>query len=225
MNWLLLMRGLPGSGKSTLSRALSKRLGWPIIDKDDIKDILDGHTPQAGGLSYEAMFNIAHRQLLQGLNVICDSPLTFSRSYEKAQLIAAATHASLVIVECTCSDEQEWSQRINRRKQLQLPAHHQTDWDNLQTNRAKMENEMNYPISDPRMIVDTVRPLDEIVSEIIQWLRHISEKDFDIVHQAVQTVEQWVDPAGSWSDLPETMLEDLNQMRHSSHPTPPLENL
>ena len=41
----------------------------------------------------------------------------------------------------------------------------------------------------------------------------------------VQTVEQWVDPVGSWSDLPETMLEDLDQIRHSSQPTPPLEDL
>lgn len=169
---LIAMKGLPGCGKSAVSRALGKRLGCPIIDKDDIKDILDGHSLEAGGLAYEAMFNIARRQLLQGLDVICDSPLTFSMSYKKARLIAAETHASLAIVECICSDEQAWSQRINRRKQLQLPAHHQTDWDNLQTNRAKMENEMNYPISDPRMIVDTVRPLEETVSEIIRWLRH-----------------------------------------------------
>ncbi len=168
--WLIVMRGLPGCGKSTIARALSKQLGWPIIDKDDIKDILDGHTPEAGGLSYETMFNVARRQLLQGLNVICDSPITFSASYHKAQSIAAETNASLVIVECTCSDEQKWRQRINGRKQLKLPAHHQKDWDVLQTNRTHMENEMNYPISNPRIIVDTIRPLDEIVSEIVQWL-------------------------------------------------------
>jgi|SRR5579863_2874463 len=81
---LIALKGLPGSGKSTIGRALSKHLGCPIIDKDDIKDILDGHTPESGGLAYEVMFNIAHRQLLQGLDVICDSPLTFSVSYERA---------------------------------------------------------------------------------------------------------------------------------------------
>ena len=35
--WLIVMRGLAGSGKSTLARALSRDLGWPLIDKDDIK--------------------------------------------------------------------------------------------------------------------------------------------------------------------------------------------
>ncbi len=121
------------------------------------------------------MFNVARRQLLQGLDVICDSPITFSMSYHKAQSVAVETHASLIIVECICSDEQEWSQRINGRKQLQLPAHHLTDWDTLQISRAKVESVMNYPISDPRIIIDTIRPLDEIVAEIIQWLEYLSE--------------------------------------------------
>lgn len=40
-----------------------------------------------------------------------------------------------------------------------------------------------------------------------------------------QSVEYWEDPTGSWSDLPETMLEDLDQNRHASFPTSPLENL
>ena len=168
--WLIVMRGMPGCGKSTVSRALGKQLGCPVIDKDDIKDILDGHTPEAGGLAYEAMFNVARRQLLQGLNVICDSPITFTMSYEKARSIAAETHATLVIIECICSDEQLWSQRINARKQLQLPKHHMTDWDKLQANRSEIGYVMDYAISDPRITVDTVRPLDEVVAEIVRWL-------------------------------------------------------
>jgi hypothetical protein len=34
---------------------------------------------------------------------------------------------------------------------------------------------------------------------------------------------QWQDPFGAWSDLPDTMLDDLDQLRHASRPTPPLE--
>jgi hypothetical protein len=34
---------------------------------------------------------------------------------------------------------------------------------------------------------------------------------------------EWPDPFGAWSDLPDTMLDDLDQLRHSSRPTPPLE--
>ena len=47
---VIAMQGPPGVGKSTLARALSTRLGWPLLDKDDIKDLLDGRGEQAGAL-------------------------------------------------------------------------------------------------------------------------------------------------------------------------------
>lgn len=34
--WLVAFKGYPGSGQSTLARAVSRRLGWPLIDKDDV---------------------------------------------------------------------------------------------------------------------------------------------------------------------------------------------
>jgi adenylate kinase family enzyme len=39
--------GAPGSGKSTLARALGCTLGWPLIDKDDVRDLLTDATPYA----------------------------------------------------------------------------------------------------------------------------------------------------------------------------------
>lgn len=37
-------------------------------------------------------------------------------------------------------------------------------------------------------------------------------------------MKDWEDPAGVWSDLPDTMLEELDQQRHASPPTPPLKD-
>ncbi|HLI06573.1 MAG TPA: AAA family ATPase [Ktedonobacteraceae bacterium] len=168
--WFITLKGSPGCGKSTVGRALSRRLGWPLIDKDDIKDILDEQVPDSGRLAYATMFNIARRQLLQELNVICDSPLNFSVAYEKARSIARETGATLAIVECRCSDPQEWQWRIDGRKELHLPPHHQTDWQALQAILPQMHATASYPIIDPHLIVDTVRPLAEIVDEIVGWL-------------------------------------------------------
>lgn len=212
--WLIAMKGLPGTGKSTVGRALSEQFGWPIIDKDDIKDILDGQAAEAGGLAYEAMFNVTRRQLLQGLNVICDSPLMYQMSYEKARRIASATGADLAVIECYCSDEQEWSRRINARKVLQLPAHHQMDWDAMQAYLTGFRQESSYPINDLYLRVDTSRSLEETVSEVQRWLEQ---------EAGYNRTDLWVDPAGAWRDLPDTMLEELNRLRHAVLPTPPLE--
>ncbi len=184
--WLIAMKGLAGSGKSTLSRALSRHLGWPLIDKDDVKDLLDGHIPAAGGLAYDIMFSIARRQLSQGLSVICDSPLTGGMAYEHVQAIAAETHASLAILECSCSDESLWRQRINDRKALQLPAHHQTDWEAFQVFRRQHQALGDDSITHPHLVVDTVKSLHECLTEVVEWFDHFSETSKQLIEKGNQ---------------------------------------
>ncbi len=45
------------------------------------------------------------------------------------------------------------------------------------------------------------------------------------VPRDIQPMEHWEDPVGAWRDLPDTMLEELDQLRHANPPTPPLEYL
>jgi predicted kinase len=167
---LVALKGMPGSGKSTLGRAVSKRLGWPIIDKDDVKDLIDGHCDDSGTLSYAVMFNIARRQLQQGLNVICDSPLTYLSLYEQAHRTASEAGARLVVLECVCSDEGEWRRRVDARGELGLPGHHMSDWEKLQEYRRMVEGKVDYPVSDERLVLDTCRPVGVLVEEAVEWL-------------------------------------------------------
>jgi predicted kinase len=176
---LLLFKCLPGCGKSTLSRALGKRLAWPVIDKDDIKDVLHEQIPASGGMAYEVMLNVARRQLLQGLNVICDSPLLYSITYERAQAIATETGVFLAVIECVCSDKQVWQQRIDARQSLQLSSHHQTSWASFQSYANQFSDHTPYPITHPLHIVDTCQPLHDCVAEIISWLDQLEVKRVD----------------------------------------------
>ncbi|GAC1426281.1 MAG: ATP-binding protein [Ktedonobacteraceae bacterium] len=167
---VVMLKGFPGSGKSTLGRALSRQLHWPLIDKDDVKDMFSEQVPDVDGLAYAVMLNIVRRQLWQGLDVICDSPLTHRITYECIQQIAKEAHAHLVIVECFCSDELRWSQRVNARKTYGLPAHHMIDWETIQAYRSKHLTEASFPITHPHLLVDTARPLEVCVMEVIEWL-------------------------------------------------------
>ena len=132
------------------------------------------HVPDAGGLAYEIMLNIVRRQLLQGVDVVCDSPLTHLITYERAQSITQETHAHLAIVECFCSDEHLWSQRVNARKSYNLPSHHMIDWEAIQAYRRQHLAEASFPITHPHLIVDTAKPLEACLAEVIEWLKHLS---------------------------------------------------
>jgi predicted kinase len=170
---LIALKGHPGSGKSAVGRALGRQLGIPVIDKDDIKDVLDGLCDDPGGLAYTAMFNVARRQLVQGLSVICDSPLSEPTGYTAASCVAHDTTARLVVVECFCSSQEEWRRRIEARSSLRLPAHHVTTWGDLEGHLRRRNLISNYLINEPHLVVDTLSSLDDVVRRIMQWLENL----------------------------------------------------
>lgn len=170
------MKGHPGSGKSAVARALGRRLHIPVIDKDDIKDVLDELCDDPGGLAYTAMFNIARRQLLQGLNVICDSPLSEPGGYTAACCVAHDATARLVVIECYCSSEEEWRRRIEKRSALRLPAHHVTTWADLEQHLRRRDSISDYPIHEPHLVVDTFAPLDDVIRQILGWLEQTTRE-------------------------------------------------
>lgn len=166
---LIAMKGPPGAGKSTLARSLSRELGWPLIDKDDFKDLLDGpvEAPTSGALAYELMLRLAQRQLSLGLSVICDSSL-LALTYSGLRRIAEAEGVPLCVVECQCRDEAIWRQRITARQTLDLPAHHTVTWDRLQA--FLVQPGVSYELTSPHLVVDTARPLVELVDEVTAWI-------------------------------------------------------
>jgi len=58
-------------------------------------------------------------------------------------------------------------------KVLQLPAHHQTDWDAFQLIRLTLHEQADHLITVPHLLVDTVRPPQECLISIMRWLEQI----------------------------------------------------
>lgn len=170
---LVLMKGPPGSGKSTVATELGRRLGWPVIDKDAVRDLLPD---ELGGISYEAMLALAERQLRIGLNVIADSPLGYGRAYEKARAASGTTGARMVVIECECSDEAEWRRRIEQRSGSGLAAHHATDWSKVEAFHERTATD-RYEVDVPMLKIDTAQPVERILPAIMAWLDRQSSTD------------------------------------------------
>jgi len=165
------MKGLPGVGKSTLARALSRELAWPLIDKDDVNARLHARGITANGPAYDVMLALVDRQLAQGLSVVCDSPL-LRPTYENISALAASRRAPLAVIECYCSDETLWRERLQTRVGAQLPAHRIANWEALRSYRQR-HPDAAYPITGYHLLVDTAQPLPSLTARTLDWLRRL----------------------------------------------------
>jgi predicted kinase len=155
---LVVFAGLPGTGKSSLGRALARELRAVYLDKDTIKDCamrlagemgLEQGARLAGALSYELLADLARDNLTLGVSVVVDSPAAYQTFRDRIKAVARAAKADLRLIECICTDEGLLRERIERRSQ-DLPAYRTRDWQTYQQDQGRFER-----ITDPRLIVDT----------------------------------------------------------------------
>ena len=174
---MILMKGHPATGKSTLARALGRHLRWPVIDKDDAKDHTDGLRDDDrldNQLAYDITWQIVETQLKLGLNVIVESPLAHLWLYELGKSLAARYERRLLVVE-TRLDEATWRQRLDARSTRQR-SHTMNSWDEMQAQLVRYNGSWQYDIDSAHHIVtDTTQPLDDCVAQVVKRFATIQQ--------------------------------------------------
>lgn len=115
---LIIFGGLPGTGKTTLARELSRQLRAVYLRIDAIEQgirasgCLQGDMNDAG---YRAAYLLAAENLALGLSVVADSvnPLTITR--EAWLNVAQKTGSPTVEIEIICSVKCEHKHRVESR--------------------------------------------------------------------------------------------------------------
>lgn len=170
-----MMAGLPGTGKSTLARAVAARAGGVVLDKDRVREALfpgalTDYTREQDDLCVRAMLEAAayltrtdgtaHRTVA---HIFIDGR-TFSRHVQIDEVIAAAERAGARwrIVQVTCSDAVA-EERLSRKD----PENPATNRDMTLYRQVKAGFE---PIGYPKLEVDTTEGVDAVVEDVCRWL-------------------------------------------------------
>lgn len=86
------------------TRGVCQALSWPLIDKDDARDCLQGLPPallqafDANQLSYDIMFSYCRTQLQLGLSTALDCPFARAALYHRALELANQVQYSSTVL-------------------------------------------------------------------------------------------------------------------------------
>ncbi|MGC4108548.1 MAG: zeta toxin family protein [Thermomicrobiales bacterium] len=85
---LIIVGGAPGAGKTRLSRALGERMNWPVIARDDLKEVLLNAFPptdrtesmRLGGPSWGLMYAVLDRLIDRVPGIVIEANFRAGRS-------------------------------------------------------------------------------------------------------------------------------------------------
>ncbi|HEY2764405.1 MAG TPA: AAA family ATPase [Pseudonocardiaceae bacterium] len=169
---IVAMAGLPGVGKSTVARALATRLGAVVLDKDHIRAGLFppsqvDYSREQGDFCLDVMYRTAGWILSRdpSIVVILDG-CTYAHAYRISTLrrLAADLGAALRLIECVCDEEIALARIDDDRAAGRHPAANR-DATLYRESRSGAE-----PITSPRLLVDTGRPVRDCVADCVAYL-------------------------------------------------------
>lgn len=108
---LILVSGLPATGKTSLSKGMARHLGLPLISKDTIKEILFdgvGHGSREWGEklnapTYKLLNYFVQQQLQSNQSVIIETP--YDDDFPRAEYIALQSQYDFDCVQVMCYAE------------------------------------------------------------------------------------------------------------------------
>ncbi|MGI9493579.1 MAG: AAA family ATPase [Geminicoccaceae bacterium] len=163
---LIIFGGLPGTGKTTIARELSFRLGATYLRIDSIEQAMTNSTLKiypTEDAGYWVGYYVAKDNLRLDHKVVADSVNSLELTRSAWLEVAREVGCPAVEVEVMCSDIAEHKERIETRT-TDLPKRQPTTW-------QKVLDRYYEPWTRPHITIDTAgNSVDQCVGEFLDAL-------------------------------------------------------
>jgi predicted kinase len=170
---LVVMAGLPGTGKSTIAEVIGNRVGLPVVSVDPIESAIlsagiDSDQP-TGLAAYLVAETIAEAVLTGGAGVIVDAVNAVEPARDQWVRLAARQNVPAKFVEVVCSDPELYRTRLASRSR-DRPHFAEPTWHAVEQSIDEWESWSGSSAAVPRITLDSVQPLGVNVEQALAFI-------------------------------------------------------
>ncbi len=167
--FLIVMSGLPGTGKSYFSRRLSERLPCARLESDELRKLLfprPTYTMDESQRLFSALHRLTEELLQKNIPVLLDATNLIERHREQLYHIAEKIGAKLVLVRVEAPPEVVRERLQTRMAIPQREDSSEADFSVYQRMRRRVQR-----IRRRHFAVDTSRDITPVIEKIVREVR------------------------------------------------------
>jgi predicted kinase len=165
---LIVLSGLPGTGKSAIAEGLAKALAIPVLSVDPIESaVIRAGLPrgfETGYAAYLVAEAVADATLKLGLGCVIDAANYVEPGRDLWRGLAARAGSTMKVIVCTLPDEDTHRARLSARDRGL--ARREPTWDDVETQRAEWT-----PWAEQHLVLDSSRPIESNLAEALRYVR------------------------------------------------------